>query len=83
VGSLCPSVLHKATISKLVPHILPWFLFLRSTDHIQITALTKALKVDVQVAYLDGHAPTVNFVDFVNTEEGGEDREKPAVLLYR
>ncbi|KAI0821438.1 cysteine proteinase [Irpex lacteus] len=57
----------------------------KEADHIQITALTKALKINIQVAYLDGHsASTVNFVDFLNNEEGIEnDGGKPPVLLYR
>ncbi|KAI0691111.1 peptidase C65 Otubain-domain-containing protein [Cytidiella melzeri] len=42
-----------------------------------ITALTRALKMNIQVAYLDGHASdgVVNFVDFVNTEEEEEDED--------
>ena len=50
-----------------------------------MTALTKALKINIRVAYLDGHsATTVNFVDFLNNEEGVDSNgAKPAVLLYR
>ncbi|KAI0088117.1 cysteine proteinase [Irpex rosettiformis] len=55
----------------------------KEADHIQMTALTKALKVNVRVAYLDGHsATTVNFVDFLNNEDS-VDGGGPAVLLYR
>ncbi|EKM52617.1 uncharacterized protein PHACADRAFT_261168 [Phanerochaete carnosa HHB-10118-sp] len=63
----------------------------KEADHVQITALTTALKVNVRVAYLDGHehgkGPTadpdtspINFVSFDN----GEGEELEAVtLLYR
>jgi hypothetical protein len=49
-------------------------------DHVQITALARALRVNVSVAYLDGHAPDgrVDFVDFANAPG-----EPPLVLLYR
>jgi ubiquitin thioesterase protein OTUB1 len=47
-------------------------------DHVQITALARALRLNVSVAYLDGHADDVDFVDFANAEG-----ERPLVLLYR
>jgi len=52
----------------------------READHVQITALARALRVNVSVAYLDGHAPDgrVDFVDFANAPG-----EPPLVLLYR
>jgi ubiquitin thioesterase protein OTUB1 len=48
-----------------------------------MTALSRALKINIRVAYLDGHSPEgiVNFVDFVNTPP--EDSPDPPVLLYR
>ena len=53
-------------------------------DHVQITALTRALKVNIKVAYLDGHLHgqegNVSFVDFTNVEESTID---PVILLYR
>ena len=52
-------------------------------DHVQITALTRALKVNIRVAYLDGHDTdgNVNFVDFQSVPP--EDFQDPPVLLYR
>lgn len=50
-------------------------------DHVQIAALTKALKLNIQVAYLDGHSEEVNFVDFQSVPP--VPNENPSVLLYR
>lgn len=55
------------------------------TDHVQITALSRALKVNISVAYLDGRVygseeGKVDFVEFQNTDEPGVD---PVILLYR
>ena len=52
-----------------------------SIDHVQIAALTKALKLNIQVAYLDGHSEEVNFVDFKSVPP--EPNENVPVLLYR
>ncbi|THH03339.1 hypothetical protein EW145_g6338 [Phellinidium pouzarii] len=51
--------------------------------HVQITALTKVLKLNVEVAYLDGHSDdgSVSFVEFQNVPL--DDNENPLVLLYR
>lgn len=50
----------------------------------QMTALTRALKVNIKVAYLDGHVHgqegNVSFVDFTNVDESAID---PVTLLYR
>ncbi|KAK7676967.1 hypothetical protein QCA50_020085 [Cerrena zonata] len=56
----------------------------KEADHVQMTALTRALKINVNVAYLDGHARsdgvvTVDFVKFDNATEP----EEPISLLYR
>ncbi|KAL4247706.1 Papain-like cysteine peptidase superfamily protein [Abortiporus biennis] len=65
----------------------------KEADHVQITALTKALKVDIKVAYLDGrirspsssspssHLADVDFVEFVNDEgiEAGDKGKGKAV----
>jgi ubiquitin thioesterase protein OTUB1 len=52
----------------------------READHVQVTALTRAMQVNVSVVYLDGRSPVADFVDFVY----GEDSEmEPLVLLYR
>ena len=52
-------------------------------DHVQITALTKMLKINIDIAYLDGHGDdgSVSFVQFYNIPP--EDFENPPVLLYR
>lgn len=49
----------------------------------QISALTKALKINIEIAYLDGHSAdgTVNFVPFQNLPE--VDVQNPPILLYR
>jgi len=57
----------------------------KEADHVQMTALSRALKVNVRIAYLDGHLHgsqegTVDFVDFRNTDEDGTE---PVILLYR
>ena len=63
-------------------------------DMVQIVALSAAFKVNLNVAYLDGHDhpfpssedsphPSTSFVN-VHTFENGEDaRLKPLTLLYR
>ncbi|KAL5478881.1 hypothetical protein ACEPAI_2158 [Sanghuangporus weigelae] len=55
----------------------------KEADHVQITALTKILKLNIEVAYLDGHGAdgSVNFVQFHNVPP--EDFDDPPVLLYR
>ncbi|OCB85850.1 cysteine proteinase [Sanghuangporus baumii] len=55
----------------------------KEADHVQITALTKILKLNIEVAYLDGHGAdgSVNFVQFHNVPP--EDFDNPPVLLYR
>lgn len=50
-------------------------------DHVQIAALTKALKLNIKVAYLDGHSDEVNFVDFQSVPP--EPDADPPVLLFR
>lgn len=53
-------------------------------DHVQMTALSRALKVNVSVAYLDGHVHgeegKVDFVEFKNVEDPVIE---PVTLLYR
>ncbi|CCM04139.1 uncharacterized protein FIBRA_06301 [Fibroporia radiculosa] len=54
----------------------------KEADHVQITALSRALKVNINVAYLDGRSEEgkVDFVDFQNVDEPGTE---PVILLYR
>ncbi|KAI0338334.1 cysteine proteinase [Trametopsis cervina] len=89
--SYAPFLVHPDTGADIVPHEF-CERFVEATgkeaDHIQISALTKALRTPVRVAYLDGHAPdSVNFVDFVHhdIDDGGEaqDQVRETVLLYR
>jgi ubiquitin thioesterase protein OTUB1 len=53
-------------------------------DHVQITALSRAMKINVKVAYLDGHDSSghVDFVEFKNADADAIGAE-PLVLLYR
>ncbi len=45
--------------------------FILFVDNVQISALTKSLKINIEIAYLDGHSAdgTVNFVSFQNLPE--------------
>jgi len=57
----------------------------KEADHVQITVATKALKLNIKVAYLDGRDDQVNFVAF-NSNDGDvgvEQTDEPPVLLYR
>ncbi|KAJ3546739.1 hypothetical protein NMY22_g1938 [Coprinellus aureogranulatus] len=49
-------------------------------DHMQMTALCRELKLNLDVAYLDGRK--ADSVDFVQFREGPED-QKPLTVLYR
>lgn len=52
----------------------------RHADHMQMTALCRELKLNLDVAYLDGRkADAVDFVQFRDGPEG----ETPLTLLYR
>ena len=55
-----------------------------TADHVQMTALTRALKMDVTVAYLDGRSQTgkVDFVEFRDPDSQLEN-SSPITLLYR
>ncbi len=57
--------------------------FILFVDNVQISALTKSLKINIEIAYLDGHSAdgTVNFVSFQNLPE--TDVPNPPILLYR
>ncbi|GLB44629.1 putative cysteine proteinase [Lyophyllum shimeji] len=52
----------------------------KEADHVQMTALCRALRLNVDVAYLDGRRNDA--VDFVQFREA-KDQTKPLVLLYR
>jgi len=60
------------------------------TDHPQIQALCRALKVAVDIAYVDGstgigggETAEDGKVDFVRFETEGSDGANPITLLYR
>ncbi|CAB4401264.1 cysteine proteinase [Rhizophagus irregularis] len=59
----------------------------QEADHIHVMALTKALKVPVEIAYMSGSdaMEQVNFHEFYPDDEGskGTVTLKPLVLLYR
>ncbi|KAG8857827.1 hypothetical protein FRB96_005546 [Tulasnella sp. 330] len=58
----------------------------KEADHPQITALTRALSINVHVAYLDGSAGNggaVDFVKFEPVEDAEDDGAKPVTLLFR
>lgn len=48
-----------------------------------MTALTRALQIDVNVAYLDGRGGIDGRVDFVEFKSGGDKGTVPLILLYR
>jgi len=51
----------------------------KEADHVQMTALCRALKLNIDVAYLDGRrSDSVDFVPIRSVDEGD-----PIVLLYR
>jgi len=56
----------------------------READHVQMSALTRALKVNLRVAYLSGRGDEekVDFVEMNNVPEG-QNGMKEVVLLYR
>jgi len=51
-------------------------------DEPQIIALTNAMKVNVEVAYVDGHK-TSDVVKFVRINSAEEENSRPILLLYR
>ncbi|KAF8890661.1 peptidase C65 Otubain-domain-containing protein [Infundibulicybe gibba] len=54
----------------------------KEADHVQLTALSRALRINMAVAYLDGRATNgvVDFVEFTNSTTSGA---QPLTLLYR
>jgi len=57
----------------------------QEADHIHVIALTKALKVPVEIAYMSGSdaMEQVNFHEFYPDEDVAKGTFKPLVLLYR
>jgi len=56
----------------------------KEADHVQMTALAAALKVNVNIAYLDGRSQNgkVDFVEFHHANSQNDGVE-PIILLYR
>jgi ubiquitin thioesterase protein OTUB1 len=51
-------------------------------DHVQVTAISEALKVNVEIAYLDGRSKDGN-VEFVKFNKAINPSETPLTLIYR
>ncbi|KAG7087579.1 hypothetical protein E1B28_013533 [Marasmius oreades] len=54
----------------------------KEADHVQMTALSRALQINVDVAYLDGRG-TNGEVDFVTLRDATDTEMSPVTLLYR
>jgi ubiquitin thioesterase protein OTUB1 len=52
------------------------------TDHVQLSAITQALQVNVKIAYLDGRSQD-GHVEFVTFNHAKDENETPLMLLYR
>ncbi|KAG5653798.1 hypothetical protein H0H81_010468 [Sphagnurus paluster] len=50
----------------------------KEADHVQMEALCRALQLNVDIAYLDGHSDSVNFIQLRYQKEAA-----PLALLYR
>ncbi|KAJ3729179.1 cysteine proteinase [Lentinula guzmanii] len=57
----------------------------KEADHVQMTALSRILRINVDVAYLDGRGSSgqVDFVKFQPEETSGAAASSPISLLYR
>jgi hypothetical protein len=51
-------------------------------DHVQLTAISQALKVNLEIAYLDGRSEDGR-VEFVKFDHATDVNETPLTLLYR
>ncbi|KAI5993770.1 cysteine proteinase [Pisolithus orientalis] len=54
----------------------------KEADYVQIAALSRALQVRIQIAYLDGRSSDGK-VEFVEFNQGPDSRGQPLLLLYR
>jgi ubiquitin thioesterase protein OTUB1 len=59
--------------------ILEPFLYI---DHVQLMAISQALKVNLKIAYLDGRSQDGR-VEFVTFNHASDQNETPLTLLYR
>ena len=58
------------------------FRLLLLLDHVQITALSRALQININIAYLDGRGAN-GVVDFVEFRNDKDTTTSPLILLYR
>ncbi|KAH9990366.1 peptidase C65 Otubain-domain-containing protein [Russula vinacea] len=54
----------------------------KEADHVQLTALSQALKVNLKIAYLDGRSQD-GHVEFVSFNYASDENETPLTLIYR
>ncbi|KAI9454268.1 peptidase C65 Otubain-domain-containing protein [Russula earlei] len=54
----------------------------KEADHVQLTALSQALKVNLEIAYLDGRGQDGR-VEFVAFKHASDENETPLTLIYR
>ncbi|KAH9031883.1 cysteine proteinase [Lactarius pseudohatsudake] len=54
----------------------------READHVQVTAISEALKVNVAIAYFDGRDKD-GIVEFVKFDKAIDPSEAPVTLIYR
>lgn len=54
----------------------------KEADHVQLTAISQALKVNLKIAYLDGRSQDGR-VEFVTFNHANDQNETPLTLLYR
>ncbi|KZV72275.1 cysteine proteinase [Peniophora sp. CONT] len=54
----------------------------KEADHVQMTALSRVLQLNVKVAYLDGHSADGK-VDWVEFQCAPDSQAPPVILLYR
>ncbi|KAI0299058.1 cysteine proteinase [Multifurca ochricompacta] len=54
----------------------------KEADHVQVTAISRAIKVNVKIAYLDGRNKDGR-VEFVTFNHAIDEEEAPLTLIYR
>ncbi|KAI0277807.1 peptidase C65 Otubain-domain-containing protein [Russula aff. rugulosa BPL654] len=54
----------------------------KEADHVQLTAISQAFKVNLKIAYLDGRSQDGR-VEFVTFNHASDQNESPLTLLYR
>lgn len=57
-------------------------LYVYLTDHVQLTAISQALKVNLKIAYLDGRNQD-GHVEYVTFKYANDENETPLTLIYR